>query len=207
MGDTHFDDTAADWDTDPDKVAHAQEVARGVAANVPLTPSTRLLEYGAGTGLVSQALLGLVGEVTLADSSPGMRAVAQQKVTAGTFPADTRVWDLDLEHQAPMPGRFDVVVASMVLHHVRTLKPVLEGLVSMLEPGGHLCVADLDAEDGSFHEGSHGVEVHHGFDRSSIARDLERAGLEGVVVSDLTRILRDGVPYGVFLATARTPSR
>lgn len=205
MGSEHFDEKAAGWDSDPDKVATAQEVARAVAANVPTGPAARLLEYGAGTGLVTQALLGRVGQVTLADSSPGMRAVVQRKINAGELPVDSRVWDLDLEVQKAPPGRFDIVVASLVLHHVRTLKPVLEGLVSMLEPGGHLCIADLDAEDGSFHGHRHDFDGHDGFDRDTLARSLESAGLADVVVSDCTTILREGTPYSVFLATARRP--
>ena len=205
MGSEHFDEKAADWDSDPDKVARAQEVARAVAANVPLGTQTRLLEYGAGTGLVTQALLDRVGQVTLADNSPGMRAVMQQKINAGQLPADTRVWDLDLEHQTAPPGRFDVIVSSLVLHHVLTLAPVLEGLTSMLEPGGTLCIADLDAEDGSFHGHRHDFHGHDGFDRDELARSLESAGLTDVVVSDCTTILREGTPYSVFLATARKP--
>jgi hypothetical protein len=40
--------------------------------------------------------VGHVGRITLADPSAGMRAVMEDKVTSGTFPSDTRVWDLDL---------------------------------------------------------------------------------------------------------------
>jgi SAM-dependent methyltransferase len=206
MGTEHFDEEAADWDNDPEKVARAREVALAVAANVPLGPQTRLLEYGAGTGLVTQALLDRVGPVTLADNSPGMRAVVQQKITAGELPADSRVWDLDLEHQSAPPGRFDVIVTSLVLHHVRTLPPVLAGLVELLDPGGYLCIADLDAEDGSFHAHRHDFDGHQGFDREDLARSLESAGLRDVVVSDCTEVVKEGTAYPVFLATARRPA-
>lgn len=205
MGTEHFDDKAADWDADPDKVAQSRDVAGAIAANVPLSRDTRLLEYGAGTGLVTQALLERVGQVTLADNSPGMRAVLQAKITAGQLPPDSRVWDLDLELQQAPPGRFDLVVSSMVLHHVGDLRPVLEGLAGMLDPGGHLAVADLDREDGSFHAHRHDFHGHDGFDRDKLAASLEDAGLVDVVVSDCGQILREGTPYPVFLATARKP--
>lgn len=205
MGIEHFDERAAEWDSDPDKVAQSREVASAIAANVPLTRQTRLLEYGAGTGLVTQALLDRVGPVTLADNSPGMRAAVQAKITSGVLPPDTRVWDLDLQLQSAPPGRFDLVVSSMVLHHVRDLRPVLAGLVGMLDPGGHLCVADLDREDGSFHGHRHDFDGHDGFDRDELARSLEAAGLTDVVVSDCGHVLREGTAYPVFLATARKP--
>ena len=205
MSTEHFDQRAAGWDADPDKVARAQEVARAVLANVPTDEQTRLLEYGAGTGLVTQALLGRVGPVTLADNSPGMRSVVQEKIAAGALPVDARVWDLDLEVQTAPPGRFDLIVSSLVLHHVRRLDLVLEGLAGMLDPGGHLAVADLDAEDGSFHGHDSDLEVRHGFDREELTKALRSAGLTDVVISDCTHVVRDGRPYPVFLATARKP--
>src|SRR5690554_4607033 len=103
MGNEHFDQVAESWDDDPEKVARAREIALAVLANVPVRPQARVLEYGAGTGLVTQALLPHVGPVTLADSSPGMRAVLQRKVVDGELPADARVWDLDLELQTAPP--------------------------------------------------------------------------------------------------------
>lgn len=203
MGAEHFDERAATWDDDADKVRRAEEIARAVAAAVPTGAGTRLLEYGAGTGLVTQALLDRVGPVTLADNSSGMRTVLGRKVADGRLPADARVWDLDLEHQPVPDERFDLVVSSMVLHHVHDLDTVLTGLAALLEDGGRLCVADLDSEDGSFHAHSHDFDGHHGFDRAELARAVERAGLTVVGFADCTPIVKEGAAYPVFLLTAR----
>lgn len=200
MGAEHFDDQATTWDQDEAKVAQSALVAREVAAAVPLSPATRLLEYGAGTGLVTQGLREQVGPVTLADNSSGMRQVLADKVAAGVLPG-ARVWDLDLEIQPVPDEQFDLVVSSMVMHHVRDLPRVLTGFATLLAPGGHLCITDLDAEDGSFHH-QHDFDGHHGFDRQQLARDLEAAGFEQVRVQDCHEITREGVPYPVFLAVA-----
>src|SRR5690606_25220064 len=80
-----FDEKAATWDDDPAKVERARVVADALRDAVPLGPTTRLLEYGAGTGLVTQALRDAVGPVTLADTSAGMRAVMQRKVETGAL--------------------------------------------------------------------------------------------------------------------------
>jgi len=50
-----FDDRAATWD-DPDKIERARVVAEAIARAVPLDRTTRVFEYGAGTGLVSEQL-------------------------------------------------------------------------------------------------------------------------------------------------------
>src|SRR5690606_42045723 len=45
-----FDEKAATWDDDPAKVERARVVADALRDAVPPGPTTRLLEYGAGTG-------------------------------------------------------------------------------------------------------------------------------------------------------------
>ncbi|TRW46619.1 class I SAM-dependent DNA methyltransferase [Georgenia yuyongxinii] len=203
MGTEHFDATAADWDRDEQKVARAREVARAVAAAVPLTSRTRVLDYGAGTGLVTQALAGRIGPATLADSSHGMRDVIRDKITTGALP-DVRLWDLDLEAQPPPDERFDLIVTSLVLHHIKALERVLSRFTQLLAPGGYLCIADLDREDGTFHP--HDFDGHHGFDRAELTTQLKDAGLGDVSVRDCTEYVRDGVTYSVFLAVARRPA-
>lgn len=206
MGTDHFNSKAATWDQDPDTVVRAGEVAAAVAATVPLRSHTRLLEYGAGTALVSQAFADQVGSLTLADNSAGMRAVMLDKVEAGTLPPGTRIWDLDLEHHEPVPAeRFDVVVSSLVLHHVHDLARVLSGFATLLEPGGCVAIADLDTEDGSFHANTHDFDGPHGFDRAALSAALESAGFVEVSVVDCTTITKDDTAYPVFLATARRP--
>ncbi|HET8931370.1 MAG TPA: class I SAM-dependent methyltransferase [Acidimicrobiales bacterium] len=194
-----FDERAATWDDDA-KVARAAHIARRIGEEVALTGDERLFEYGAGTGLVSEALRGAVGPITLADASEGMRVVAQAKVDDGRL-AGARVWGLDLSSDSvPADEAFDLIVTSMVLHHVGRLEVTLRAFHELLEPGGHLCVVDLDAEDGSFHgEGAH---VHNGFARGAFAGLLRDAGFADVRLSDCGTVDRDGAEFGLFLAVA-----
>jgi len=177
-----FDERAETWDDDPAKVERARQVAAIIAETVPLGPDVRLLEYGAGTGLVTEALRGAVGPVTLADTSAGMRAVMERKVAAGTL-GGARIWDLDLSTAAPPSETFDLIVAVMTL-----------------DEGGRLCVVDLDEEDGSFHGGDfHG---HRGFRRQEFATLLSDAGFEHVGFRACGRVDRGGADYPLFLAIA-----
>ena len=193
-----FDEKAATWDDDPAKVERARAVAAAIRAAVPLAGTERLLEYGAGTGLVTEALRDAVGPVTLVDTSAGMLDVMRSKVGAGTIP-DARIWDLDLV-SGPVPDeRFDVVVTVMTLHHIDDLRPVLAAFRDLLDQGGHLCIADLEAADGSFHtDDFHG---HNGFERADLEAQLTQAGFTDIAFRDCYRIDRGGVDYLVFLAT------
>src|SRR5262245_43319152 len=107
----HFDDRAATWDDDPSHVERADVVVAVLRDAVALDPSVRVLEYGAGTGLVSERLRDAVGAVTVADTSAGMRAVLDAKVANGSL-AGARVWDADLAAGPTSldAGQFDLIV-------------------------------------------------------------------------------------------------
>ncbi len=199
MSTNSFDDRAATWDDDPAKVEHVGAVAGAIREAIPLDPSMRMLEYGAGTGLVTQALRESVGPVTLVDTSKGMRAVIQDKIDAGAI-TDARVWDLDLATQPAPDERFDLIVTVLALHHINNLHPVLERFAELLERGGHLCAVDLDEEDGSFHGAD--FEGHHGFQRSEMSSHLEDVGFTEIAFRDCGDVVRGGgVRYPLFLVT------
>jgi len=196
---TSFDERAATWD-DPVKIERAATVARVVGEAVSLAAPVRLLEYGAGTGLVTQALGDAVGPVTLADTSTGMRDVMAEKIASGALPADARIWDVDLSTDPAPADRFDLIVTCLTLHHIPHLEPVLAAFATLLDDGGHLCIADLEAEDGSFHgEGFHG---HHGFVRAELAAQIEAAGFGPVEFRECGSVERPDGTYPMFLATA-----
>lgn len=203
---TRFDAAAADWDTNPARVALARAVTDAIRASVPLRPDMRAMDFGAGTGLVSLGLLADVAEVTAADASEGMlRVLAEKAKDLGAANLHTLHCDIAL---AELPlGRFDLIVSSMTLHHLPDVPVVLGRLRPALRPAGWIALADLDAEDGSFHADKTGV-YHSGFDRSDVCRWLEEAGFAAPAAREAYRITRpgsDGImrTYPVFLVTAR----
>lgn len=201
-----FDERAATWD-DEAKTERARVVAEAVRRAVALTGSTRVLEYGAGTGLVSQQLADHAGPLTLADPSAGMRDVMHAKVETGALPATARVWDLDLSEGSLPDERFDLIVTVMTLHHIPDLAPVLDGFARLLDDGGHLCVVDLVKEDGSFHAGHHDFHGHHGFDTGDLSARLASAGFTDVRVEQVYDVVKDGTAYPLFLAVATRGAR
>ncbi len=200
-----FDAKARSWDADATKVERARKVADLVAARVPILARARVLEVGAGTGLLGFALRDRAAHVTLVDSSEEMLAVAREKLRA-VGPCNVEVVALDVEKDPLPAARYDVVCALLVLHHVADTDALLRRLHQVLEPGGYLCLSDLDAEDGSYHgPGFHG---HNGFDRGRLAEALGRAGFAAVGFETAYRIEKP-VPGGgtrtfpAFLAVAR----
>ena len=196
-----FDARAETWD-DPQKIERAERVAAAIRHAVTLDRSMKALEYGAGTGLLSFCLRESLGPITLADSSAGMRAVAERKIAAAGA-QDLRVIDLDLMRDALPAERYDLIFSMMTLHHVPDVPRVFAAFSAMLNTGGWLCMADLDTEDGSFHGA--GVDVHHGFDRGALRAGLVAAGFPDAQVGDCCTMEHHGRSYSVFLAAARKP--
>ena len=200
----HFDAVARRWDENPVFQARAERIAAAIAANVPLRADMRALDYGSGTGLLSFALRDRLGDIVLKDTSPGMLAVAEEKIQAlGAGNMRTRL--MDLSAGAPPDEHYDLIFSAMTLHHVPDTAAILAAFHQLLVPGGWLCIADLDAEDGSFHGPE--VDVHHGFDRDALARAATTAGFADVAfqtVFDIVKARDDGErAYPVFLMVAR----
>lgn len=199
-----FDAKAADWDS-PVHVERAIAIARSIRSAVPVTGATRVIEVGAGTGLLGRALAPHVGSVLITDPSTGMLRAADEALTAnGIANARTRRFDLEAD---PVPGeRFDLAVSLMALHHVLDTDAALARLAAMLEPGGWLAVADLDAEDGSFHvDPEERAIVLPGHDRDQLGARAVAAGFVDVTFSDVWQILKNDRVYQVFLLVARRP--
>lgn len=206
-----FNALAADWDADPNHVAQASAVADAILSAVPLRAGMRVLDYGAGTGLVAQALAAKVPDLTmvLVDTSSGMREQIQAKVAAGALPPGTQAWDLNLD-AAPLAESqhadegFDLVFSSNVLHHVSHLQRVLSDFAGLLNDGGYVAVSEIErpadadlSQPGSFAD-------HHGFVRDEMVEAVSATGLSGVVASDAGTLTKDGETFGVFLTVGRT---
>jgi predicted TPR repeat methyltransferase len=195
-----FDERAATWDDDAAKRERAQVVAGAIRDAVSLDASVRMLEYGAGTGLVTQALRDFVGPVTMADTSAGMREVMEKKIATGVI-AGARVWNLDLATEPAPAELFDLVVTVQTLHHIPDVESVLAAFAALLTEGGHLCIVDLEEEDGSFH--GDGFAGHRGFNRAALESRLRDAGFTDVLFQRCHHVERDGVTYPLFLSISR----
>ncbi len=126
----------------------------------------------------------------LAEPSTGMLEVAREKLAAGATGRIMAV-PFDLLVDPPPGGPFDLAISLLVLHHLRDTEAALAALFRLLRPGGHLAIADLDAEDGTFHEpGSEGI-YHEGFDRGHLAELARAAGFADVEIATATELERE----------------
>ena len=180
----------------------AGAVAGAIRERLPLDPGWRLLDYGAGTGLLTLSLQPAVRAVVAMDSSKGMLEVLAGKAAiAGFGNVECRFGDLERE-DAPSGEEYDAIVSAMTLHHLREPGAMLKKWAAMLKSGGWLAAADLEPEDGTFHDDPTGI-FHHGFAAADLLRWTAEAGLQDGRVETVHRIHKDAREYPVFLASAR----
>lgn len=198
-----FDERAKDWDT-PERVERAAAVAAAIRAHVPVRAGGRAIEIGAGTGLLGLHFAGDLSELLLTDPSAGMLEVTDAKIRGmGLANVRTRRFELGTD---PLPdGRFDLVLSMLMLHHVRDTPTALRAAHDLLAPDGRLALADLDAEDGTFHDAEAEGIHHRGFERAEVGRLAAAAGFVDVTFSTATTIEKDGRTYPLFLLAARRP--
>ncbi len=195
-----FQEQARDWDERPVPRIISEAVGDLLRSSVEWSPTMRVIDFGAGTGLVASHVAPLVSKVVAVDTSAAMlEQLAAKTELAGKVETHHR----DILEQ-PLGDSFDGVVSAMAMHHVRDTAKLLRAFRDHLRSGGFVALADLDTEDGSFHPpGTEGV-FHHGFDRGGLGNELRAAGFGDVEFRTAVEVTREqgGPAYPIFLVTA-----
>lgn len=193
-----FADKADDWDTRPFPVQISEGVSAALLARVPLTPDLTVMDFGAGTGLITGHVAPHVKQVLAVDVSQSMldKLAAKPELQGRVEVHCQDILD------TPLDTPVDLVVSAMAMHHVEDTAALFRALHDQLTPGGRVALADLDTEDGTFHPpGMEGV-FHHGFDREALGALLTDAGFTDVVFETATEVDKDDQRYPIFLVTA-----
>ena len=196
-----FDAIAQNYDEDPGHQKRAEAIFAAMTRMIPLTKNQEILECGAGTGLLTVLLAPHVASILATDVSLGMLTVLEEKChRLGLDNVHTALYDPASED---LDRAFDGIVGAMILHHIPQTQTALKRFHGLLRPTGWVALADLDAEDGSFHSAGMPQPAHHGFDRAKLLLDLESAGFHSVHIDTVHSIEKNGKVYPIFLATGQ----
>jgi 2-polyprenyl-3-methyl-5-hydroxy-6-metoxy-1,4-benzoquinol methylase len=195
----YFDKASQDWDQHPDRHERARAVADQIRKQIHIVPGMRALEFGCGTGLLGFNLIQDFAFITFADSSEGMLEQVQNRIRDNKIKnADTLLINIE---EGRLPQSYDCIFSLQALHHIKDYEKAIGLLAGHLNPQASLCIADLDQEDGSFHDP--GEEVHPGFERGHLKRILQKYGLNSIRESTPFLNKKKGRDYPVFLITGQ----
>ncbi|MCX6230140.1 MAG: class I SAM-dependent methyltransferase [Bacteroidetes bacterium] len=170
-----FDEKAKTWDDNPLFIERAKTIADEIRNFVKPAKTAEAFEYGCGTGLLSYFLQEDFANITLADTSKGMLEMLNTKIEKENI-KNFHPLLLDLGTSEYKEKKFDVIFTSMAMHHVDDVSKVMHEFYEMLNPGGYLCIADLDKEDGSFHSHDPEFNGHFGFAKDVMEKHFTENG-------------------------------
>ncbi len=193
-----FEEKANDWDMRDHVKALSDAIGSAILSKIHFTETMNVMDFGAGTGLISSHIVAKVNKITAVDVSIAMLdQLVSKPELQGKVEAVCRDITVD-----PMNLQCDVIVSAMAMHHVKDTDNLIKVLGSHLKPDGQIALADLDTEDGNFHaENTKGV-YHYGFDRQELKNLLEENGFKDIEFVTAHTIDKAGKPYTVFLLSA-----
>lgn len=193
-----FKEKAQDWDANEMVKGLSLGIGAAIQANLKLDNSMTVMDFGAGTGLITSQIAGRVENVVAVDVSQAMldKLMAKEELR-GKVKAQCRNI---LEN--PLSDRFDLIVSAMAMHHVEDTDRLIACFAEHLKHNGKIALADLDQEDGSFHPADIEGVYHRGFSREALQSMLQQHGFTDIGFTTAHTVNKGDKSYPVFLVVA-----
>ncbi|EGR2843882.1 class I SAM-dependent methyltransferase [Vibrio parahaemolyticus] len=186
-----WDGLAKNWESNPATEQFAQSVFAQLQQLTQLD-GIKVLDFGCGTGQLSQLLSPIVKDIVALDASEAMIEELDKKELLNVEPVvDALSRGLVAQHPA-FRGQFDLVVASSVLAFVDDVESSLDIAHSLLNEGGYFVHFDWVAES-----------EQEGFTLSRSENALSNAGFVDVEAKKVFDITSDGQAMSVLMGVGR----
>ncbi|HEW81685.1 MAG TPA: class I SAM-dependent methyltransferase [Nitrospirae bacterium] len=194
-----FNEKAKDWDINEMVKMLSSAIGSSIIEHLPLHDQMSVMDFGAGTGLISSHIAPLVKNIVAIDTS---EAMLNKLVSKPELNGKVEIICRDITDD-PIDRQFDLIMSAMTLHHVKGTGKLIQRFAEHLNPGGLIALADLDKEDGTFHpQDTEGV-FHPGFERSELRSILEEHGFTEIHFLTAHTINKEEKSFPVFLVTAK----
>lgn len=193
-----FKDKADDFDTNDIPVQLSRNIGACILDNVEMHDDMDVMDFGAGTGLITTQVANKVGKVTCVDVS---QAMLDKLASKAELQGKVDILCQNILEQ-PIGKEFDLIVSAMAMHHVEDTDKMVARFAEHLKPGARVALADLDEEDGTFHPADVEGVYHAGFNRDRFKGILEKNGFRNINFFDAHTVAKEDKSYPVFLAVA-----
>jgi ubiquinone/menaquinone biosynthesis C-methylase UbiE len=139
VGDVNdYDTWASAYSVDNEQNVYNAHYERPATLNlVGRVSGLRVLDAGCGSGAHAEALIRRGAEVIGLDSSQGLLEIARRRLGS-----EVPLVHANLEEPLPLPsGRFDIVVAALVMHYLRDWAVPLAEFHRLLKPDGRVVIS------------------------------------------------------------------
>ena len=194
-----FKDKSKDWDATERVILLSKAIGSLIVQHVPLNDHMTVMDFGAGTGLISSHVAPRVKKIIAVDVSAAMlnNLAAKSELKEKVRIACQNILT------TPINEKFDLIMSAMAMHHVDDTPQLIKTFAQHLKPGGLIALADLDRENGSFHPPDIEGVFHFGFDRNAFQALLEDSGFADIHFRTAHTVHKEEKSFPVFLVTAR----
>ncbi len=191
--DDEWDGYADDWDHHEGTRAYARAAFGSLltllgGSGIDLA-GARVVDFGCGTGLLTERLVDGGAQVVAVDTSPAMLAVLDAKIGDRGWTTVATTGDL-----AEVSPGHDVIACSSVCSFLDDYPGTARHLAGLLRPGGLFVQWDWERGDDD-----------HGLSRTEVTDALVAAGLDGVAVETAFEIDVEGETMRPLVGSGRRP--
>ena len=188
------------YENNEKRVTNVQNIADGILKNISYTKDMNILDFGSGTGLLTQEIAPYVKAITAVDMSTAMNEVLRAKKDG--FPCELEVLELDItkEKYDDKLSNLDGIISSMTIHHIENTEDLFKRFYDLLNENGTIGLADLETEDGTFHTSDTGV-FHFGFDKENFLNIAKKVGFKNLKIETISVSSKPHGEYPIFLLT------
>ena len=198
----YFEHKAKSYEENVKRVSNVQNIADGILQELSYNKDMHILDFGSGTGLLTQEIAPYVKNITALDMSTAMNEVLKSKID--TFPCPLEVLQIDItnEQYEDKLTNVDGIISSMTIHHVKDIEDLLTKFYNLLNENGTIGLADLETENGSFHSEDTGVH-HFGFEKEWFLNIAKKVGFKELKVNTVSVASKPHGDFPIFLLTGR----
>ena len=170
---SEWDEYAEGWDSDPAVKRYAKQAFDLLARHMNID-GFRILDFGCGTGALTELMQSSALEIVAIDPSVEMIKVLEQKSFTNVMCiADYLSGDL-IKSSEVLRSPFDLVVASSVCSFLPDYEGTLALLKSLIKRHGHFVQWDWQTED---------LNEEFGLSKSRVSSALSKSGFNDIEVS------------------------
>ena len=168
-----WDDYAEEWDSNEDAISYSEEAFKTLS-NIVKLDGQNILDFGCGTGLLTEKLSPFAKQIVALDSSRKMISVLNDKKLPNVNVISNSISDSVVKENKLLKNKFDLIVASSVFGFLPEYESTLSLLKSLLVPEGILVQWDwLSPEN----------DTEFGLSEGSINTAFKKVGLSLISLS------------------------
>ena len=191
-----FNEYTKNLDETPE-IKRGNAIANSIKSNIKLRKNMNVLDFGCGTGSLIFPLIEDVKEIHGIDLDTNKLDILKEK--GKKFKNLT----IELTGIFEITSTFDLIISSMVMHHIKDLTKLATKIYDSLNPKGIIAIGDLMEEDGSFHSSLDEVYAL-GFSSDLLKKTFEGVGFKDVkIIENIFIIERNNNEYPLFLLTGK----